>query len=493
MPVVTHVLPEGADLASARSALTDHLPLRAGRMARRTTTFYDTFDGRLHGAGLTLQHVGTALVLSDRETGDQVASGTVGAAPKRLFDRDLPEPLRTWLAPEIEMRALLPVAKVRGHELPLVVLNEDTKTVARLTLNVSDNGTRGRVTVTAVRGYEAALERVKVTLAEKLALPAATVPLVDEAIVAAGGNPAGTSAKLNLALDPDEPANVAAARVFTRLVEVIRENLPGTLEDVDSEFLHDLRVAVRRTRSLQRQFKNAYPSQRLQHFRDEFKRIQAITGDLRDLDVYLLDFDDLKASLPEKLQADLEPLRRVIETRRARALTATRRGLRAQRTTDALGDWEQFVTSRRPVDRTAKDMASHRITQVYRKMVKMGSAIDDDSPAEDLHELRKVGKELRYLLEFFASLYPPEIIKPFVKTLKGLQDQLGRFQDREVQANTLRELAPALKDEPYTVMAMGVLVERFMQEEIAARTEFAGRFETFASTEQRDIVKEHFA
>ena len=75
----------------------------------------------------------------------------------------------------------------------------------------------------------------------------------------------------------------------------------------------------------------------------------------------------------------------------------------------------------------------------------MGKAIDDDSPAEDLHELRKVGKELRYLLEFFASLYPPEVVKPFVKTLKGLQDQLGRFQDHEVQANALRELAPEVK------------------------------------------------
>ena len=72
-------------------------------------------------------------------------------------------------------------------------------------------------------------------------------------------------------------------------------------------------------------------------------------------------------------------------------------------------------------------------------MVKMGRAIDDDSPAEDLHELRKVGKELRYLLEFFASLYPADVVKPFVKTLKGLQDQLGRFQDREVQANALRD------------------------------------------------------
>ena len=79
-------------------------------------------------------------------------------------------------------------------------------------------------------------------------------------------------------------------------------------------------------------------------------------------------------------------------------------------------------------------------------MVKLGRAIDDDSPAEDLHELRKVGKELRYLLEFFTSLYPADVVKPFIKTLKGLQDQLGRFQDREVQATALRRLAPDVSE-----------------------------------------------
>ncbi|WP_270029738.1 CYTH and CHAD domain-containing protein [Solirubrobacter phytolaccae] len=485
------MLPEGADLAAARASLGEHLSLRAGRATSSITTFYDTFDGRLHAAGVTLHHAGGKLVLTAREDGAELAAAESTAA-KRLFDRDLPDALRERLAPEIEMRALLPVARLRVQTLPVAVLNEDAKTVARLTLAASTTGAHGRVTASAVRGYERELDRVVAVLADTLALPEATVPLVDEAIVAAGGDPAGTSAKLNLALNPEDPANVAAATVFTRLVEVIRENVPGTFEDVDSEFLHDFRVAVRRTRSLQRQFKNIYPSERLEHFRTEFKRLQAETGDLRDMDVYLLDFDDLQASLPEKMRADLEPLRGVIETRRARALTSTRRALRAKRTTEALADWEQFVTSRRPADRTVKDLASHRITRVYRKMVKEGSAIDDDSPAEALHDLRKVGKELRYLLEFFASLYPPEVIKPFVKTLKGLQDQLGRFQDREVQANALRELAPALKDAPHTVMAMGVLVERFMQEEIAARAEFADRFEAFASKAQRDIVKEHF-
>ena len=41
-------------------------------------------------------------------------------------------------------------------------------------------------------------------------------------------------------------------------------------------------------------------------------------------------------------------------------------------------------------------------------------------------------------------------------------------------------------------MAMGALVQRFIEDELAARTEFAERFEAFASAEQRAIVKEHF-
>ena len=41
-------------------------------------------------------------------------------------------------------------------------------------------------------------------------------------------------------------------------------------------------------------------------------------------------------------------------------------------------------------------------------------------------------------------------------------------------------------------MAMGVLVERFMKEEIAARAEFADRFEAFAGKAQRRTVKDTF-
>jgi CHAD domain-containing protein len=490
MAVVTHLLPEGADLAGARALLNEHVKVTAGRIRAGTSTFYDTFDGRLHGAGVTLRHAGGRYTLSDRATGETLATAEAPArAEHRLFDHDLDDGLHDRLAGVIEMRALAPVARGRTREVTLGVLNDDQKTVVRLNV-ATHEGLRGRVSASSVRGYDRDLERVDALLADTLGLPIDAVPLVDEAVAAGGDPPAGTNAKLNLELDPDAPATSAAHTVFARLLEVIDENFPGTLEDIDSEFLHDLRVAVRRTRSLQRQFKAIYP-QRLEHFREEFKRIQAITGDLRDLDVYLLDFPALTASLDPRMQADLDPLHALLETKRARALTQTRRQLKAQRTTDALSQWPEFTQTAPKSDKTVQALASHRIDAVYKKMVKMGRAIDDDSPAEDLHELRKVGKELRYLLEFFASLYPPEVGKPFVKTLKGLQDQLGRFQDHEVQATALRTIAPDVK-EPMTLMAMGVLVDRFIKDEALARTEFVERFDAFASDEQRALVKEHF-
>jgi CHAD domain-containing protein len=126
-------------------------------------------------------------------------------------------------------------------------------------------------------------------------------------------------------------------------------------------------------------------------------------------------------------------------------------------------------------------------------MVRTGSAIGDTSPAEEYHELRKKGKELRYLLELFgAPLYPGDVVKPMIKTLKSLQDVLGRHQDREVQVALLRSLGPEVGNAE-ALMAMGALIGRLADDERAARGEFAARFSEFASKERRRLVKETFA
>src|SRR3954469_11786964 len=213
------LLPDGDD---GRELIAARLDLRAGPVTRTRATYYDTFDGRLHADGVSLRHAGGRLVLLDRETGEELAGGD-GRAAARLFAADLPKPLRARLARGIEMRALLPVARLRSRRLALAVLNGDEKTVVRLAVETHDRA-HGRVSATAVRGYDEDLARVEDVLAGELALPVASVPLVDEAIASAGGRPAGTSAKLELTLDPDQPANEAAHAVFARLLEVIGEN-----------------------------------------------------------------------------------------------------------------------------------------------------------------------------------------------------------------------------------------------------------------------------
>ena len=54
-------------------------------------------------------------------------------------------------------------------------------------------------------------------------------------------------------------------------------------------------MVVRRTRSLLRQLRGVFPPEELEQARAEFRWIQSMTGPSRDLDVYLLGFEDMRA------------------------------------------------------------------------------------------------------------------------------------------------------------------------------------------------------
>ena len=147
MPV--RLLPEGSDLAAARAARSEHLDLRAGRIRTATTTFYDTFDGRVRAEGLSIHQANGRLTLEHRDTREVLASAEASAAP-RLFVEDLPDGFD--LDDALEMRALTPLARIRTRALPLAVLNADEKTVVRITVEthqLGDKPLHGRVGATA--------------------------------------------------------------------------------------------------------------------------------------------------------------------------------------------------------------------------------------------------------------------------------------------------------------------------------------------------------
>ncbi len=517
--------PEGMTLEAAAGAISGVLTVRDRLHRTRDLSFYDTFDGLVRATGQAVVHEDGNLALLARANGAGSANGS-GRAPgagsatvalrrpaRPLFTADLPAgALREALAPVIDVRALLPLVRVHSRERAIDVLDDEGKTVVRLTLSApaavaADRSLvllRPRLALIAVRGYNAELERTRARLVAELGFAEAVDPLEDEAVRATGGTPGGTPSSVKVQLARGEPAARAVAAVLRLLLDVIEANLDGTIADVDTEFLHDLRVSVRRSRAVQRELKRTFPATELAHFRAEFRWLQAVTGPTRDLDVQVLGFGEFRALVGAGFAADLEPVLDVLRRHRRRAYLEMRRQLGSERTRALLTGWA-LLLGRMPefgiddgpeAERPIEMIAGARIAKVYGRMVRLGKAIGPDSPAADLHELRKQGKELRYLLELFgAPLYPAEVVKPLVRALKTLQDVLGRHQDRAVQVGKLRGLREEVAGRPHGaagLIALGALAQSLLADEAAARGEFAERFATFASREQRRLVKETF-
>ena len=503
-----YLLPEGTSVASASRAIAAALDIRNGHLRTGQRAYYDTFDGLLHAEGLVAVWENGELALIERESDRVRARQALGKPDGPVFAWDLPVGrLSEALGALIDVRALLPMAQVRCRERPLDVVNRDGKTVVRLRVQQPTLGRRrlrGRVHATAVRGYERAYLRVGQTFEAELGLEPAP-PLIDEAVLAAGGRPGGVSAKIDVRMEPAQRADAAAVLILGALLRVIEDNREGAIADLDSEFLHDLRVAVRRTRAVQRELRGVFPAAELARFRQEFRWLQQATGDARDLDVYVLEFGDMRALLPQAARGDLEPVLTVLRAHRIRAHRRVARALRSERCTALLAQWrdllgrlEELDVGERPdAAQPIARLAAQRIAKVYRRMVRMGDTLDQLSPAHEYHELRKQGKELRYLLELLgAPLFPDEVVRPMIKALKALQDVLGRHQDRDVQVATLRSLGPevsAAAEGPAALIAMGMLIERLEADKVAARDAFADRFAVFAAKPQRRLVGDTFA
>jgi CHAD domain-containing protein len=368
----------------------------------------------------------------------------------------------------------------------LLVRDELEKIVCRLSVQEAP-GLGWWVTLEPLRGYERERDQIRWLLQQGAFIS-------DDAW-----------SNVKVPMQPDERADVAVARVLLRLREVQEQNLPGTLADADIEYLHDFRVAIRRTRSVLREMRGVFTPNDLERVRASFKWLQDRTSATRDLDVYLHEFDELRERAPETMRADLDPLRELLTERLRRARAAMEAALQGERARALHDEWGEILqmlvledeAERPDAARPIGEVAAKRIRKVHRKMVKMGRAITPSSRPEQYHELRKKGKELRYLLELFATqLFDADVVKPMIKTLKGLQDVLGFHQDREVQIEMLKEIGGELVGEPGgagALMAIGVLVERLEADAAHARGHFGASFAEFASDQQCKLVAEVFS
>jgi CHAD domain-containing protein len=477
-------------------------------------TIYDSFDWRLYsnGAALELHEDGEVRQFFWREDKEAPLKPLFNQPKAPKFVADLPEgEFRQQLARVLEMRELVPQVKIDCRETVVNVLNADEKTVVRV--HIDEHMTRSpdsktpsrfgrRAVVKAVRGYPKPYQRVVDFLQEqKFAI--AKNNLLRLALAVTGRSPDEYSSRLKLRLDPEMRADQAAREILLRLLKFMQINEAGVIQGTDTEFLHDFRVAVRRTRSALSQIREVFPAAVEKKYKAEFAWLGQITTPTRDLDVYLLGFDDYRNRIPAGARADLTPLHEFLMTHRAIEQDALVKALKSARYRTLVKNWRALLESAPPskglpanAARPVFQLADERIWHIYNRSLKQGRAITPDSPAPDLHELRKTCKKLRYLMEFFQSLYPAREIRLLIRVLKSLQDNLGQFQDYEVQVSTLKRFSHQMVEEnkvkPDTLLAMGMLIERMEDSQKLARQEFSDRFETFAATENVEHFRKIF-
>lgn len=482
---------------------------------RINRTYYDSFDWRLYRANLCLYRDKSRKVsrycLQSNISHTVVARHDIETSAD-FYQELVTGPMQDKLSPILEMRALLPLASIQREITQVQILNKTNKTVVKLMLE--HDRIRQPETMTTkfddyfiriipMRGYSKHAHKIHHRLKKYPGLLSGHDDLFDRSMQVLGRVPGDYSSKFNIQLNAQERADRALQLILIKLYHTIQLNEPGIKNDIDSEFLHDYRVAIRRTRSALSQIKHVLPQNLVEKFRKDFFWLGTITNPCRDLDVHLLNLDTYTASLPENMRNDLQPLRDFLQHLDKREYEKLKNNLASSRYQKFKKIWSTFldadlsaVKSAANSDKPVALVARKTIWRVYNHILKQGDFIEPASPSTKYHALRKTCKKLRYLMEFFTSLFPEKEIKLLLKTLRSLQDNLGEFQNMEVHTQAMKEFSRQMLKKKQvssdTLIAINMLTENLAHHKIKVHDQFSELYRTFRNKKNQRLFKELF-
>jgi len=493
------------------SSLRALLHTRHHEIASHRFTVLDTFDRRVRRAGARLTRTSTdAGSVIAWQPRDERAPLTVRLAGPVSFAWDLPAgPLHESIAPVIGVRRLLPQADAEGQGSALDILDDRQKTVARLRIEsgqVRQPAARNTwqplptiLTLTALRGYDEAYERLRPVIASRPGISSCPDGLEGVLFQHAGVPDAGEGASLKIDLAPGIPAEVGARGIHQAIAGILTANEPGLRANIDTEFLHDFRVALRRTRSLLRQLRGVFPFDRVEHFSTEFSWLGRLTGPARDLDVLGL---SLHAQATDLSSPDLDALIAVLGEAQARERQVLIEALDSPRYQTLLLDWQRFLARPAAFAPAAPDarrplagVAAGRAWRLSKRLAQSAEAIGEHSDPGELHEVRITAKKLRYLIDVTSSFYDADELDGVLVALKKLQRVLGDFNDARVQETRLVELGQtvgAAGGPASALLALGRLAERSRQRRDRLYPEAADELRQFRSRATRAACRRAF-
>jgi CHAD domain-containing protein len=499
METAIYALPDRFDFDGLKEGLQAAFHLAEERRRAFSLEVFDTFDWRLYARGQLLVREGAVLKVLEAPSDREVIRAAISPRQRPRFWWDLPEsPLRQVLREVLDVRALRLLARLRQGVRTLDLRNAEEKTVARVVweavARAGKHASREPLAqvckLVPVRGYRQEWAAAARALAS-CGIDRQTGGPIVLALKASGHRPGGYAPKADIPLWPEMPAGAAARAILAHLGQVMGANEDGIRRDIDTEFLHDFRVAVRRARSLLSLLPGVFDPQGRHALKAGLQAAGRVTTGLRDLDVYLLQQPRYEALLPDRLRPAIAPLFASLKRRRGRERRKTLAFLDAgayrelrghlNEGTSAVADLERLAPD--PARGPIKPLADRVIFKHYRKIIKAGRRIGGSTPDSDLHRLRIECKKLRYAIEFFATLYPAAEIQDLIKQLKSLQDNLGRFNDLAVQQEFLHTFLARLDGRTPGAIglaaAIGALIGRLHREHDRVREAFREVFAAF--------------
>jgi triphosphatase len=234
-------------------------------------------------------------------------------------------------------------------------------------------------------------------------------------------------------------------------------NEPGFLAQTegsyDSEYLHQLRVAIRRLRVACDPLARLAPWQ-TEVMADLKKPLQALgrqLGDARDWDVFTEETLPLLLAVLQDAGARIA-LQEAVDLKRELAHLQARSALESRETQRVLlllnrclfrrPDASDDHSSPRTAD--ASFEALHGELDRFEQRLSQGLGELDELQPERLHALRIIAKKMRYLAEFSFGRYDAEATQKWLKWLKKAQDVLGSRNDIATAAARIDWLCKAV-------------------------------------------------
>lgn len=245
----------------------------------------------------------------------------------------------------------------------------------------------------------------------------------------------------------------------------LQANERGMLEARDTEYLHQMRIALRRMRSAFSVFAVVFPKAVLAPTVAELRWLAEALGPARDWDVFVTEtFPPIRDEFAKS--PGFATFTRECAHRRSGAGRKARRAVgstRYQRWVLGLAGWlaaegwtqQMDVAARATLRMPARDFAAAVIEGRYAQVRKRGRRLDES--AAERHRLRIAVKKLRYAMDFFAGLFEVKRVRDILSRLSHLQDILGTMNDAVTVERLLDESLGAARGRS-AIEARGILL-----------------------------------